>query len=74
MGTNGWSLRKTQRCEQTSVWGVDAQLQGGILAVSKHFVKKAKDDHRSRQEPGGVCRRSGTLVGAGEKGKGPSGA
>lgn len=54
--------------------GLMPSSRAGILAVSKHFVKKAKDDHRSGQEPGGVCKRSGTLVGAGERGKGPSGA
>lgn len=42
VGTNGWSLRKTQGCEQT--WGVlIAQFLGGLLAVSKCFAEKAKD-------------------------------
>lgn len=50
--------------------GLIARLPGGILAVSKHFVKTAKGITgvgECRGEPGGVCRRAGTLLRA-EKG------
>lgn len=68
----GGSLRKTQRGEQTSVCGrcevvvggTDCQLPGGILAVSKQFVKEAKGIIRG-------CRKAGTIVRSGKGGEGP---
>lgn len=53
------------------VWGgggrgraLTASSQGGILAVSKQFVKEAKGIIRG-------CRKAGTIVGSGKGDEGP---
>lgn len=62
--------------------GVSGHLDGGLIpwllggnpSCEQALCEESQRYQQSGQDPGGVCGRTGTLVGAGERSEEPSGA